>query len=89
MGKEERKAAAALRYDPEVDSAPIVVAAGFGELAERIIKAAAEHDIPVHKDNQLASLLVGLNLGQEIPVELYQAVAAVLAVVLDLDNKYS
>ena len=44
---EERKKAVALRYDPEKDKAPVVLAKGYGELAERIIKIAKERNIPV------------------------------------------
>jgi flagellar biosynthesis protein len=86
MKKEERRAAVALRYDHDVDSAPVVIATGYGELAERIIREAVQHGIPLHEDAQLASLLVGLNLKQEIPAELYRAVAAVLALVFEADS---
>lgn len=84
---DKRKTAAALHYDPATGKAPKVVAAGYGELAERIVQSAREAGVPIHEDTDLARLLVGLDLQQEIPVELYRAVAAVLAVVLSLDKK--
>jgi len=87
MEKARRKKAAALRYDPETDKAPEIVAAGYGEIADRIIASAEKHGIPVHQDAELASVLVGLNLNQEVPVELYRAVAAVLAVIMEADRQ--
>ena len=87
MEDKKRKMAAALRYDSEPGSAPVVVAAGKGELAERIISAAQEYSIPVHRDEELASVLVGLNLSEEIPTDLYRAVAVVLALVFEADHK--
>jgi len=84
---EKRRAAAALHYDPQTGAAPKVVASGLGSLAERIVQTAREAGVPVYEDQELARLLVGLDLEQEIPVELYRAVAAVLAVVFSVDQK--
>lgn len=83
---ETRKMAAALSYTFQSGEAPTVVAAGAGELATRIVEAAQAAGVPVHKDSGLATRLVGLQLQAEIPVELYRAVAGVLAVVLSLDR---
>jgi len=87
MGKGKRQIATALRYKPEQDEAPRVVAAGFGERAERIIEKAKELNIPIYEEPELARTLVGLKIGQEIPPELYQAVAAVLVYIQNLDKK--
>ncbi|MBT9134616.1 MAG: Flagellar biosynthetic protein FlhB [Firmicutes bacterium] len=85
--EEQRKLAAALSYDQHSGGAPKVVAAGRGELATRIVDAAAAAGVPVHHDADLAQLLVGLKLEEEIPVELYRAVAGVLAVIFSLDRR--
>ncbi len=85
---EKRKIASALKYDVEKDSAPYVVAIGQGELAEKIIKAGEEHGVKVVEDKPLAKLLQSLKLGDEIPEELYQAVAQILVFISDIDNEY-
>ncbi|NMB34959.1 MAG: hypothetical protein GX989_01590 [Firmicutes bacterium] len=79
--------AAALRYREEIDNAPRIVAFGKGELAEKIIQTARENNIPLHEDPELVQALSSLEIGREIPVELYQAIAEVLAFVLYLDKK--
>lgn len=82
-----KKMAAALSYDPEQDAAPKVIASGCGSLAERILAKARELNIPVYSEPELARTLVGLEIGGEIPFELYEAVAAVLVYVQKLDEK--
>jgi flagellar biosynthesis protein len=77
--KDKRKKAAALRYDKETDSAPKVVAKGSGIIADRIMELAKEHHIPIKEDSQLVEVLAQLDLYQEIPPELYRAVAEILA----------
>ena len=68
---------AALRYTG--DGAPRVVAAGRGAVAETILARAHEAGVPVHRDPELASTLAELALGDEVPEELWTAVAEVLA----------
>ncbi len=74
-----QKTAAALRYDPENDSAPEVVAVGKGKTAEKILELGREYGIPVYDDPVLAAALSQVNPGEEIPPELYTLVAQVLA----------
>jgi flagellar biosynthesis protein len=81
---EERKKAVALRYDPERDNAPVVLAKGYGELAERIIKIAKERNIPIVEDKDLISALIRVEVFEEIPPELYRAVAKVLVFIKTL-----
>jgi len=81
---EERKKAVALRYDPEKDNAPVVLAKGYGELAERIIKIAKEKNIPIVEDKDLISALIRVEVFEEIPPELYRAVAKVLVFIKTL-----
>jgi flagellar biosynthetic protein FlhB len=81
--------AVALRYDP-ARGAPRVVAKGAGVVAKRIRETAMEHRIPLVQDVPLARSLYGsCELGQEIPPELYGAVARVLAFVLGLKARGS
>ncbi len=71
--------AVAMRYDRAQDHAPKVVAKGQGPIAERIIALAQEHGVPLWEDRDLVHLLGALELDLEIPSELYQALAEVLA----------
>jgi flagellar biosynthesis protein len=77
--------AVALHYDGK--NAPRVTAKGTGELAEKIIALAKEHDIPLQENAALAALLAKLELGDEIPEALYLAVAEVIAFAYLLSGK--
>ncbi|MCS7234176.1 MAG: FlhB-like flagellar biosynthesis protein [Synergistetes bacterium] len=81
---EDLKKAAALKYDEEKDKAPKVVASGRGKIAEKIIEIAKEYDIPIYEDPDLVELLLKVDIGEEIPPELYKAVAEVLAFIYRL-----
>lgn len=74
-----RRRAAALRYVPGETAAPEVIATGEGDLAGKIIALAREHGIPIHESPDLVQLLVQLPPDTAIPVELYRAVAEVIA----------
>jgi flagellar biosynthesis protein len=80
------KQAVALSYRANTMEAPRVVAKGKGFIAENILKAAREHNIPVQEDPSLVEVLGKLDLNQQIPPELYQVVAEVLAFVYRLDK---
>lgn len=69
-----RQKAVALKYNPDKNGAPVIVASGMGYLAERITETAMEAGVPVYEDDSLATLLTQLKLGSEIPKELYQAI---------------
>ena len=76
--------AVALRYDRSgrdgpAAGVPRVVAKGRGALAERILELAREHGVPVRSDRDLLELLSACELGDEIPVEVWTAVAELLA----------
>ena len=79
--------AVALRYDPDEDPAPVLVAKGKGYLAERIVKLAREHGIYVHPDANLVELLMAVELAETIPPQLYRVVAKVLAMVYRVNKK--
>ncbi|NLX76859.1 MAG: flagellar biogenesis protein [Clostridiaceae bacterium] len=87
MKEKKIKKAAALSYSPDRDRAPKVVASGKGVIAEKIIEKAREEKIPVVEDSDLASELSVLDTGSEIPVELYEVVAEILAFVSRVDEK--
>jgi flagellar biosynthesis protein len=70
---------AALRYDGEKEHAPKLVARGRGHTAQRILELAEQHDLPVTKDPTLVSILGALDVGAEIPPDLYGVIAEVLA----------
>jgi flagellar biosynthesis protein len=67
--------------------APRVVAKGRGSIGEKIIEVAKAHNIPVEENEVLAGALSNVELGDEIPVELYKAVAEVLIFVLGLSGR--
>jgi flagellar biosynthesis protein len=77
--------AVALVY--EKPNAPRVVAKGSGELGRKIVETAEEHGVPIERNAGLAAALSGVELEQEIPVELYKAVAEVLGFVLRVNRE--
>lgn len=79
--------AVALRYRPEAGAAPEIVAKGEGFLAEEILRIARENDVPLRQDPALAGALATLDIGQQIPPELFRAVAEVLAFVYKMNGK--
>ena len=80
--------AAALKYDPASDQAPIISALGQGKVAERIIETAQQNDVPVVQNTDLTEVLSSLSVGDAIPRELYEAVAQVLVFVSQQDANY-
>lgn len=79
--------AVALHYNASGSGAPRVVAKGGGQIAEKIIETAREHNVPLQEDAALASALSKLDIGREIPRELYVAVAHVLAFAWSIAGK--
>ena len=77
--------AVALHYDRT--GAPRVVAKGKGTLGEKIIEVARANNIPIEENEVLAGALSNVELGEEIPAELYKAVAEVLIFVLRLSKR--
>ena len=77
--------AVALHYDRA--GAPRVVAKGKGAIGAKIIEVAKAHDIPIEENEVLAGALSNVELGEEIPAELYKAVAEVLIFVLRLTKQ--
>ena len=77
--------AVALHYDKT--GAPRVVAKGKGSIGARIIEVARAHEIPIEENEVLAGALSNVEIGDEIPAELYKAVAEVLIFVLRLSGR--
>jgi len=84
---QKRKKAVALKYDATKSSAPEVTASGAGAVAEKIIKEAEQHEVPIMEDLSLTELLSELNINEVIPDELYQAVAEVFAFIYRADQE--
>lgn len=85
MPGEKPKTAVALAYEPG-ETAPKIVAAGKGVIAERIIEKAKESEIPFYRDDKLADTLSKLEIDANIPPELYEVVAEILVFVDDMDK---
>lgn len=81
--------AVAIKYDGFAMSAPKLLAKGSGIIAKRIKDLAEKHDIPVMEDKELAQSLYSLvEIGQEIPPTLYQAVAELLAYIYKIKGNF-
>ena len=78
----------AIAYEPG-DAVPKILAAGKGQVAEKIIEKAKETNVPTYKDNKLADTLSKLRIGDAIPPELYEVVAEILVFVDDMDRMKS
>lgn len=83
MSRSKQKAVA-LKYNAEQDDAPVVIASGYGSVAEKIIDIAEQKGIPVFRDDSAASLLCMLEVGNTIPTELYEVVAAIYCQLLQI-----
>lgn len=80
--------AVAIKYDAEVSKAPVVLAKGEDYLAQKIRESAKEHNIEIVENKPLARMLyANVDVGAEIPPELYQAVAEILAMVYNMKNR--
>lgn len=77
--------AIALTYEPGT-SAPAIVAAGRGYVADRIIETAKENDVPLYEDGELSDTLMRLQIGDTIPPELYKVDADILIFVDSMDK---
>ncbi|HVN71398.1 MAG TPA: EscU/YscU/HrcU family type III secretion system export apparatus switch protein [Desulfomonilia bacterium] len=76
---DKSKKAVSLKYERGKDAAPKVTAKGRGAVADKILALARQHGIPIEKDTTLLEALYRLDINEEIPEELYQIVAELLA----------
>lgn len=86
MSQSKKDKAIALRYRADEDMAPVVIAAGYGTVAEHIIEIAEQKGIPVFRDDSAASLMCMLEVGRSIPPELYQVVAAIYGQIMKISG---
>ncbi|WP_084462719.1 EscU/YscU/HrcU family type III secretion system export apparatus switch protein [Oceanibaculum pacificum] len=77
----DRQIAVAISHEPGAEKAPVVVAQGYGAVAEKILRLAFDHDVKVRRDPDLAQVLMAVEMDQEIPVEAFAAVAEILSYV--------
>lgn len=88
-GRAALSLAIALKYEEDEQAAPVIVASGRGEIAEKIVATAELGKVPVYQDEAMAQILASLEMGTEIPPELYEAVAHIIAFVWQIDKKYA
>lgn len=81
------KKAVALKYDERQGTAPVIVASGLGHMAEKIVEVANQSDVPVYEDTSLATVLSQLELGAQIPEEVYRAVVEIYIFFLNFQSK--
>ncbi len=84
--KNDIKIATALKYKKNSDTAPRVVAKGKGVVAEKIIEKGIESDVSIYQDEKLSKQLYNLDIGDEIPEELYNVIAEVLVYISSMDK---
>ena len=77
----------ALGYNRQKDNAPKVLATGSGEVAKNIINLAKSHDIPIKEDADLIAVLSKVDLNEEVPPNLYKAVAEIFSFLYQMTNK--
>lgn len=82
---DNKKKAAALKYEMGYET-PKVSAFGIGKVADKILEKATENDVPVVYNKELTELLSNVDVGEAIPTELYEAVAEIIAYVMEIDN---
>lgn len=72
--KNKSKHAVALKYDANKSNAPVVIASGSGYIADKVVEIAEESGVPVYRDDSLSVLLSQLDIGSEIPDELFSSI---------------
>lgn len=80
--------AVALHYDRRPESTPKVVATGRGDLAQQIIAAAEAAGVDIVQDPDLLEVLGRVPVGEDIPIEMFQAVAEILAFIYRINGRY-
>lgn len=88
MTDKKTKSAVGIQYQDGSKEAPKVIAKGFGDLAQEIIEVAKQNGVLIHEDPYLSEFLARLDLGQEIPEQLYHVIAELIAFSYVLQGKY-
>ncbi len=82
-----KEKAVALTYDKEKNQAPVIGAKGEGKTAQKIIKIANEHGVPIKKDEDLIELLSKVELNKEVPPQMYKAIAEVFSFIYSITRE--
>lgn len=80
--------AAVIKYDEENGKAPVVVAQGKGHVAQQIIELAKKNNIHMQEDSSLVANLLDMDLGGNIPPQLYSVMAEILLLIEDIEKSY-
>lgn len=83
---DKNKKAVALKYNKD-DTSPFVLAKGKGYIAEKIVEKGKDEKVHIYRDENIIDNLMNLDIGEEIPPELYEVVAEIIAYVYYLDRK--
>ncbi|QSX07173.1 EscU/YscU/HrcU family type III secretion system export apparatus switch protein [Sedimentibacter sp. zth1] len=78
--------AVALKYNQEKNTAPVIVASGNGYVASKVVEIAEENGVPVYKDDSLAVMLSQLELGSEIPENLFKSIVDIYVYFLNYNK---
>ncbi len=87
MKKFTNTKAVALKYKAYEDLAPKVIAKGKGEIAQKIIEKAKKYDVPLFQNEEMANMLLNVDLGEEIPAKIYESVVEVFIWLYKLEEK--
>jgi flagellar biosynthesis protein len=87
MKKFTNTKAVALKYKAYEENAPKVIAKGNGEIAKKIIEKAKEFDVPLFQNEELANMLLNVEVGEEIPPKMYEAVVEVFIWLYKLEER--
>ncbi len=82
------KKAVALRYRPHEENAPKVTAKGMGRIADKILDLAEEYGVPIKEDPDLVEVLAQIDVDEEIPPEVYVAVAEILSFIYRSNDRW-
>ncbi|UTR09508.1 EscU/YscU/HrcU family type III secretion system export apparatus switch protein [Evansella sp. LMS18] len=85
---ERGPSAAAIRYDEQAGEQPKLVAQGSGAVAEKIIELASKEGIPLEEDADLLSVLLDIDLGENVPPQLYSVMAEILLLIQEMESNY-
>ncbi len=87
MKKFTNTKAVALKYKAYEDLAPKVIAKGKGEIAKKIIEKAKKYDVPLFQNEEMANMLLNVDVGEEIPTKMYETVIEVFIWLYKLEEK--
>lgn len=83
-----QKKAVAIHYDQQKNTAPQILASGSGLVAENILRKAEEAGIYIQEDSNLVELLSEIPVGEEVPEEMYRAIAEILSFVYSVNDSF-